>query len=211
MKVNLEASGYLVTIFKVAETALRHVMINPPSVVLLDVVLPGMDGLEMCKRLRDLAFVAHIPIIFVSASIAEEVRLEAFSAGADDFMAKPFSPRELVARVNSVLRRSKDLGTSELIRFGRMEIDCAAMVLRVDAKEIPTTALEFRLLQYLARSPGLVLSRDRLLKAVWPETKFISPRSVDVYVSKLREKIESNPKNPQFLVTVRGAGYMIIR
>ncbi|HUN89707.1 MAG TPA: response regulator transcription factor [Terriglobales bacterium] len=210
MKFNLEAAGYIVKRFDRAEPALLHAMTTPPSLFLLDIMLPGVDGIELCKRVRDIESLSRIPIIFVTAKITEEDRLRGFDVGADDYVTKPFSPRELVARVDAILRRSKDLSGIEVIRFGRVEIDCAAMVLRVDGQEIPTTTLEFRLLEYLARSPGLVFSRDRLLEAVWGNTKFVSRRSVDVYVSKLREKIENDANNPEYLVTVRGAGYKMM-
>jgi len=210
IKFNLESAGYSVKRFDRSEPALLHAMTSPPSLFLLDIMLPGEDGLELCKRIRNTEALSRIPIIFVSAKIAEEDRLLGFDIGADDYVTKPFSPRELVARVEAVLRRSEDVTGVNVIRFGRVEMDCAAMILRVDEQEIPTTTLEFRLLEYLVRSPGLVFSRDRLLEAVWGNTKFVSRRSVDVYVSKLREKIESDPNNPEYLLTVRGAGYKMM-
>ena len=210
IKFNLEAAGYSVKRFDRSEPALLHAMTNPPALFLLDIMLPGEDGLELCKRIRATEALARTPVIFVTAKISEEDRLLGFDLGADDYITKPFSPRELVARVEAVLRRSDDVAAANVIRFGRVEIDCAAMILRVDSQEIPTTTLEFRLLEYLARSPGLVFTRDRLLEAVWGNTKFVSRRSVDVYVSKLREKIESDPDNPEYLLTVRGAGYKMM-
>jgi DNA-binding response OmpR family regulator len=210
IKFNLESAGYTVKRFDRAEPALLHAMTSPPALFLLDIMLPGVDGLELCKRVRGTESLARVPIIFVSAKISEEDRLMGFDTGADDYVTKPFSPRELVARVDAVLRRSKDGEHAEVIRFGKVEIDCSAMVLRVDELEVPTTTLEFRLLEYLARSPGLVFSRDRLLEAVWGNSKFVSRRSVDVYVSKLREKIERDANNPEYLVTVRGAGYKMM-
>ncbi len=206
---NLETAGYNVRRFDRSEPALLQAMISPPALFLLDIMLPGENGLELCKRIRNTESLARTPIIFVSAKISEEDRLLGFELGADDYMTKPFSPRELVARVDAVLRRSDEVGTN-VIRFGHVEIDCAAMILRVDFREVPTTTLEFRLLEYLARSPGLVFTRDRLLEAVWGNAKFVSRRSVDVYVSKLREKIETDPNNPEYLVTVRGAGYKMM-
>ena len=210
MKFNLEAAGYMVKRFDRAEPALLHAMSNPPSLFLLDIMLPGVDGLELCKRIRRSEALTRVPIIFVTARISEEDRLLGFDLGADDYITKPFSPRELVARVDAILRRMAETPSNEVIRFGTVEIDCAAMILRVDSQQVPTTTLEFRLLEYLARSPGLVFSRDRLLEAVWGNSKFVSRRSVDVYVSKLREKIEADPENPEYLVTVRGAGYKMI-
>jgi len=210
IKFNLEAAGYSVKRFDRAEPALLHAMATPPALFLLDIMLPGENGLELCKRIRNTETLSRTPVIFVSARISEDDRLLGFEVGADDYMTKPFSPRELVARVEAVLRRSDDLDGASTIRFGRIEIDCAAMILRVDSQEIPTTTLEFRLLEYLARSPGLVFTRDRLLEAVWGNTKYVSRRSVDVYISKLREKIENDANNPEYLLTVRGAGYKMM-
>jgi len=210
IKFNLESAGYEVKRFDRAEPALFQAMTNPPTLFLLDVMLPGVDGVELCKRIRTTEALTRVPVIFVSAKISEDDRLRGFDAGADDYITKPFSPRELVARVEAVLRRSDGAVAGEMIRFGQVEIDCAAMVLRVNSRDVPTTTLEFRLLEYLARSPGLVFTRDRLLEAVWGNSKFVSRRSVDVYVSKLREKIEADPNNPQYLLTVRGAGYKMM-
>jgi two-component system phosphate regulon response regulator PhoB len=211
IKFNLETAGYAVKRFDRAEPGLLHAMTSPPALFLLDIMLPGENGLELCKRIRSTEALARTPIIFVTARISEEDRLTGFDAGADDYITKPFSPRELVARVEAVLRRSEDaVGAANVIHFGNVEIDCAAMILRVNQQEVPTTTLEFRLLEYLARSPGLVFTRDRLLEAVWGNTKFVSRRSVDVYVSKLREKIELDPNNPEYLLTVRGAGYKMM-
>jgi two-component system phosphate regulon response regulator PhoB len=211
IKFNLEAAGYGVKRFDRAEPALLHAMASPPALFLLDIMLPGENGLELCKRIRFIEALARTPIIFVTARISEEDRLTGFDSGADDYITKPFSPRELVARVEAVLRRSDDAASApNVIRFANIEIDCPAMILRVNQREVPTTTLEFRLLEYLSRSPGLVLTRDRLLEAVWGNTKFVSRRSVDVYVSKLREKIELDPNHPEYLLTVRGAGYKMI-
>jgi len=210
IKFNLEAAGYAVKRFERAEPALLHAMASPPALFLLDIMLPGENGLELCRRIRNTNPLSRIPVIFVSAKISGEDRLLGFDIGADDYITKPFSPRELVARVDAVLRRSEEVSEGTLIRFGCVEIDCAAMILRVNSLEVPTTTLEFRLLEYLARSPGLVFTRDRLLEEVWGNTKFVSRRSVDVYISKLREKIEDDPNNPQYLLTVRGAGYKMM-
>jgi two-component system phosphate regulon response regulator PhoB len=196
--------------FDRTEPALVHAMTSPPALFLLDIMLPGENGIELCKRIRATSELARTPVIFVSAKISEEDRLLGFETGADDYLTKPFSPRELVARVEAVLRRSEDRSASDTIRFGAVEIDCAAMILRVNSQQVPTTTLEFRLLEYLARAPGLVFTRDRLLEAVLGNTKFVSRRSVDVYVSKLREKIELDPNHPEYLLTVRGAGYKMM-
>jgi two-component system phosphate regulon response regulator PhoB len=127
--------------------------------------------------------------------------------GADDYITKPFSTRELVARVRAVLRRFERPDSISVISFEEVVIDANAMQLTVRGAVIPTTATEFRLLDYLARHPGRVFSRDHLLDAVWGDARFVTPRSVDVYVSRIREKIEADVENPRYLKTVRGAGY----
>jgi two-component system phosphate regulon response regulator PhoB len=150
---------------------------------------------------------AQLPVIFVTAKINEPDRIAGLEQGADDYITKPFSPRELVARIKAVLRRFDRPIPKTLITAGDIEIDGAAMKLRVRGKQLSTTATEYRLLEYLARHVGRVFTRDQLLDAVWKDTSFVTPRSVDVYVRRLREKIETNPEDPVYLRTVRGAGY----
>jgi two-component system phosphate regulon response regulator PhoB len=180
---------------------------QPPEVFLLDVMIPGGDGLELCRRIRQNAALATIPVIFVTARISETDRVLGLELGADDYITKPFSPRELVARVKAVLRRFERPLSPQLLKAGDIEVDTGAMVLTVRGKKVPTTATEFRLLDYLARHAGRVFTRDQLLDAVWRDTQFVTPRSVDVYVRRIREKIERDPESPRMLKTVRGAGY----
>jgi two-component system phosphate regulon response regulator PhoB len=143
----------------------------------------------------------------MTARTSEADRIRGLEIGADDYITKPFSPRELVARVKAVLRRCEAPPSPTVIKAGDLEIDALAMVLTVRGAVITATATEFRLLHYLARHAGRVFSRDQILDAVWKDTAFVSPRSVDVYVRKLRAKIEIDPEEPRYLRTVRGAGY----
>ena len=206
IEFNLQAAGIKTVQFTVGNRVLQQALKEPPSIFILDVMLPGINGLDLCRMIRSHEQFSRTPVIIASARISEDDMLAGFDAGADDYMTKPFSPRELVARVQAVMRRYAGL-PGPLIRFGNVEIDSAAMVLRVNGEQVPTTVIEFRLLEFLARSPGLVFTRDRLREAVWGDTTYSSRRSVDVYVSKLREKIEGDSENPQYLLTVRGSGY----
>ncbi len=178
-----------------------------PALFLLDIMVPGGDGLDVCRKLRANAQLSTIPIIFMTAKASENDRVLGLELGADDYITKPFAPRELVARVKAVLRRFERPTGPLTIQFEEVVIDAGAMQLKVRGELTTTTATEFRLLDYLARHPGRVFSRDHLLDAVWGDARFVTPRSVDVYVRRIREKIEIDPENPRYLKTVRGAGY----
>ena len=170
-------------------------------------MVPGGDGLDVCRRLRAHAGLSTIPIIFLTARAGENDRVLGLEMGADDYITKPFATREMVARVKAVLRRFERPTTPSIISFEEVIIDQGAMQLKVRGELTTTTATEFRLLDYLARHPGRVFSRDHLLDSVWGDARFVTPRSVDVYVRRIREKIEVDPENPRYLKTVRGAGY----
>ena len=150
----------------------------------------------------------QLPIVFVTARTAESDRLRGFEIGADDYITKPFSPKEVVARVRAVLRRFDQPLKKETVRAGDIVIDTAAMRLTSRAEPVVTTATEFRLIEFLASHPGRVFTRKSLLDAVWHDTAFVTPRIVDVYIRRLREKIERDPEKPRHIHTVRGAGYM---
>jgi DNA-binding response OmpR family regulator len=204
---HLEAAGFFVRLFATTTNVLPEAERNSPALFLLDIMVPGGDGLELCRRLRQHAALSTTPIIFVTARTSENDRVLGLELGADDYITKPFATRELVARVRAVLRRFERPNGPSLVQFGDVEIDGGAMQLRVQGQLTATTATEFRLLDYLARHPGRVFTRDHLLDAVWGDSRFVTPRSVDVYVRRIREKIEQDPENPRFLKTVRGAGY----
>ena len=151
------------------------------------------------------------PVIFLTARAAEADRIIGLEIGADDYVTKPFSPRELVARIKAVLRRFEQPLAPATLKTGDVEIDSGAMSLLVRGKPVTTTATEFRLLEYLARHPGRVFTRDQLLDAVWRDTAFVTPRWVDVYARRLREKIERDAENPLHSGAVHGAGYRFER
>jgi two-component system phosphate regulon response regulator PhoB len=204
---HLEASGYLVRTYSALGEVLPDALKHRPALFLLDIMVPGGNGLALCEQVRASEILAPTPIIFLTAKTSEADRVLGFEVGADDYISKPFSPRELVARVKAVLRRFEPPLPSAVRELGDLRIDTGAMTLTVRGSSVSTTATEFRLLDYFARHTGRVFTRDQLLDAVWRDTAFVTPRSVDVYVRRLREKIESNPEEPRYLKTVRGTGY----
>ncbi len=205
---NLRSAGFEVQSFVSAASVLGEATREQPALFLLDVMLPGSDGFELCRHIRQTPLLSTKPIIFLTAKTAEADRVKGLELGGDDYITKPFSPRELVARVRSVLRGiGHDPAASEVLRFGDLEIDLSSMTVQVAGRQVSTTTREFRLLEYLATHRGRVLTRDQLLDAVWKETPFVTPRSIDVYVRRLREKIELDPRQPRYLKTLRGIGY----
>jgi DNA-binding response OmpR family regulator len=205
---NLRASGFEVQTFFSAASVVRDAIRDQPSVFLLDVMLPGSDGFELCRQIRQTSALSSTPIIFLTAKASEADRIKGLELGGDDYITKPFSPRELVARVRNVLRGvAQGPAANEVFRFGDLEIDVSSMTVQLAGTQVPTTTREFRLLEYLATHRGRVLTRDQLLDAVWKETPFVTPRSIDVYIRRLREKIEIDPRHPRYLKTLRGIGY----
>ena len=204
---HLEAAGYRTRTFATTQGVLPDAQRERPSLFVLDIMVPGGDGFELCRQIRQTSALSMTPIIFLTAKTSEVDRILGLELGADDYITKPFSPRELVARVKAVLRRCEPPLSPDLILAGDLQIDTAAMTVTVRGNPVVTTATEFRLLHYLAQHPGRVFTRDQLLDAVWRDTTFVSPRSVDVYVRKLREKVEVDPERPDYVKTVRGTGY----
>ena len=204
---HLEGAGFTARLYHTPGNVIADAERQPPALFLLDIMVPGGDGLDICRRLRSHPGLSTVPIIFLTARAAENDRVLGLEVGADDYITKPFATRELVARVKAVLRRFERPISPSVIRFEEVVIDANAMQLMVRGELTTTTATEFRLLDYLARHPGRVFSRDHLLDAVWGDARFVTPRSVDVYVRRIREKIEVDAENPRYLKTVRGAGY----
>jgi len=204
---NLQSAGYDVQSFTSGASLISEASRERPALFVLDVMLPGVDGFDLCRQIRQSNTLAKIPVIFLTAKSGEVDRVKGLELGGDDYITKPFSPRELVARVRTVLRGARETPAPEVLTLGELEIDASSMTVRVDGQTVFTTVREFRLLEYLAHHRGRVFTRDQLLDAVWRETAFVTPRSVDVYIRRLREKIERDPRHPRFLKTLRGIGY----
>ena len=202
-KEGFEAEGFLSG--KAGLDALQH---HPPDLLLLDIMLPDGDGLELCKHLRRDPRLSDLPVIFLTARGEEIDRVLGLEIGADDYVVKPFSPRELVARAKAVLRRREPPAERrEVVEINGLRLDSRTQDVIVRGQPVTLSALEFRLLHFLASNPRQVFSRDHLLDEVWGADRFVTPRTVDVHVRRLREKIEQDPSRPSYLQTVRGAGY----
>jgi DNA-binding response OmpR family regulator len=202
----LEQAGFAVQACSAGDKVLPLARQNPPVLFLLDIMVPGSSGFEVCRGVRESSDLAKIPIIFLTAKAGEEDRVRGLDLGADDYITKPFSTRELAARVRAVLRRFEQPVTTS-ITTPDFELNSDSVTLTVRGQQVDVTATEFRLLHFLASHPGRVYTRDQVLDAVWRDMSFVTPRSVDVYIRRLREKIEQDPEDPRYLKTVRGAGY----
>jgi DNA-binding response OmpR family regulator len=205
----LERDGYEVVVASDGREALARFEELPPDLVVLDLMLPKMDGLEVCKRLR--AKGETVPIIMLTAKSEEIDKVLGLELGADDYITKPFSVREFRSRVKAALRRSgmsRNDGDGERpIDVRGLRIDPAKRTVTRDAEAVATTYVEFEILTALASSPGRVFTRDMLLARVWGDSAFRDPRTIDVHIRHLREKIEADAKEPEFIFTVRGVGY----
>ncbi len=209
VRYNLANEGFEVTAVADGSAGLAALRKSTPDVVILDLMLPKMPGLEICKEIRRDPALNRLPILMLTARGEEADRVIGLEMGADDYVTKPFSPRELAARVKALLRRTEPADEVErAIEVGRLSIDPSSYRVTRAGKPLTLSTLEFRLIYYLAARPNRVFTRDQLLDAVWGADRFVTPRSVDVYIRRLREKIEADPENPVHLKTVRGAGYL---
>lgn len=207
---NLKKARFTVFSAEDAEEALQEIKKTPIDLVLLDLMLPGIQGMELCRLLRSNPKTTNIPIIMLTAKSEESDKIHGLETGADDYMTKPFSPKELIARVNAVLRRSGERANKgHLLRIGDLTLDLEKF--NVSKKDVPIhlSATEFKLLLYLVERRGRVFSRDQLLDAVWKNESFVEPRTVDVHIRRLRTQIEDDPANPIYLKTRRGLGYYV--
>jgi DNA-binding response OmpR family regulator len=205
----LQRDGYEVVQAADGREALARFAEQAFDLVVLDVMLPRMDGLEVCRRLR--AKGETVPIIMLTAKSEEIDKVLGLELGADDYITKPFSMREFRSRVKAALRRSgmarTDAGEERPVEVGGLRIDGAKRTVTRDGENVAATFVEFEILAALARSPGRVFTRDMLLSRVWGDSAYRDPRTIDVHIRHLREKIEADPKEPEYLFTVRGVGY----
>jgi DNA-binding response OmpR family regulator len=204
LRVDLKTEGYDVELESDGESALQRATKETFDLILLDVMLPGKDGFEVCRELRRGG--SKTPIILLTAKAQEAEKVMGLELGADDYVTKPFSPRELRARVKAALRRTGE-DQSQAYRFGDLEVDFTRCELRRAGKPVELTALEFKLLAAFVRNRGRVLSREQLLDLVWGAGTFVTDRVVDNHVVTLRKKIEPEPSQPRYVLSVRGMGY----
>ncbi|MDH3666429.1 MAG: response regulator transcription factor [Paracoccaceae bacterium] len=202
----LGESGFRVTVARTGGQGLALQGQGRFDAVILDLMLPDIDGLEVCRRLR--ASATHIPVMMLTAKGDPMDRVVGLEIGADDYLPKPFEPRELLARLRAILRRGAAAPGIQVLRFGRLEIDTGAMLARIDGRDCALTAHQFKLLEVMARAAGRVLSRDYLMERVSGGALEAFDRSIDVHISRIRAEIEDDPKHPRRVITVRGAGYV---
>lgn len=202
----LEKEGYRVTTLQDGAQGMATLLKQVPDLLVLDLMLPGMDGLEICKKVRSRPEGTHLPILMLTAKGEESDKVIGLELGADDYLTKPFSPRELVARVRALLRRTQQPVTTKVLHYGKILLDPARHEVYVDGKEVSLTAKEFELLRVLLKNRGRVLTRDVLLSEIWGYDYFGTTRTVDVHIRRLREKI---PPLSEAILTVKSIGYKV--
>ncbi len=205
VKYNLEKEGFSVVGAQTGRGVLDLCRRERPDLLLLDIMLPDSDGLDICKSIRQHPELAHIPVIFLTARASETDRIVGLELGANDYIVKPFFVRELIARVKIQFRGQTT--ANRVLKAASLELDRSSCEVRLDGATLTLTATEFRLLEFLMSRPGVVFSREQLLDAVWGHDRAVTDRTVDVYILRLRQKIESDPANPWLIRSVRGFGY----
>jgi two-component system alkaline phosphatase synthesis response regulator PhoP len=213
VRYNLEQEGFIVLEADEGELALALVRRERPALVILDIMLPGVSGLDICRAIRHDEETARVPILMLTAKAAEVDKVVGLEMGADDYVTKPFSPRELLARVKAVLRRA--LGPDverphEVYEHGRLRIDFDTYQVFLEGREVELSLREFELLAFFVRHPNRVFERTQLLDMVWGRDTYVEPRTVDVHVRRVRMRIERDDAHPELIVTVRGVGYKFI-
>ena len=210
VQYNLTQERFKVLEAEDGEQALKIVQRDKPNLLILDLMLPGLSGIELCRILRDRSDTAKLPILMLTAKAGETDRVLGLEMGADDYLTKPFSPRELVARVRAILRRAASAAETEPLPAydrGGLKIDFTTYEVFARGKNIKLTLKEFELLRFLVQNPNRVLSRDQLLDRVWGGETYVTPRTVDVHIRRLRKAIEKDDSNPKWILTLRGVGY----
>lgn len=208
LEYNLGRAGYEVTVLNKLQGALDLVVDRQPDLLILDVMLPDGDGFDFCRQLRADPRAQKLPILFLTARSQEVDRVLGLEIGGDDYVTKPFSPRELLARVKARLRNTEATKLNDsAVQNGPLEIDVASRRASLRGEPIALTATEFRLLEFFLSNPGRVYSREQLLRSIWGEGCHVTPRNVDVHIRRLRERIEDRPESPKWIQTVRGFGY----
>jgi DNA-binding response OmpR family regulator len=205
LKYNLEKEGFLMVGSQTGKGAVELCRRERPDLVLLDIMLPDSDGLDICKGIRSHPELAHIPIIFLTARASETDRIVGLELGANDYIVKPFFVRELVARIKIQFRSQAQ--PVRTLKAGGLELDRSSCRVQMNGQALSLTATEFRLLEFLMSRPSVVFSREQLLDAVWGHDRAVTDRTVDVYILRLRQKIEDDPASPTLIRSVRGFGY----
>jgi two-component system, OmpR family, phosphate regulon response regulator PhoB len=208
LRYNLEREGFAVLEAPDGDEALLQAREQKPDLILLDWMLPLVSGIEVCRQLRRHPETRAIPIVMLTARGEEGDKLRGLDSGADDYVTKPFSPSELIARIRAVLRRARPAPADEMLRYGDVSMDLAAHRVRRNGRELHLGPTEFRLLRFLLENPGRVFSREQLLDRVWGRDIYVEPRTVDVHIRRLRKAI-NGPKERDLIRTVRSAGYAL--
>ncbi|MBI5103325.1 MAG: response regulator transcription factor [Nitrospirae bacterium] len=207
---NLKKEGYEVSSSLDGQEALAKIRTEQFDFLVLDLMLPGLNGMEICRIMRNDPAMKNMPIIMLTAKTDEVDKILGLEMGADDYMTKPFSPRELLARIKTVMRRTSEIKSgAEVIRLGSLTINKENFTVTKDGRPMELSSTEFRLLLYLVEKKGKVFSRDQLLDALWRDEAFVEPRTVDVHIRRLRIQIEDDPANPVYVKTKRGIGYYV--
>ena len=207
LEYNLVNYGYFVVVLHRLGGALEAIQDHRADLILLDVMLPDGNGFDLCRQLRANAASADIPILFLTARSQEIDRVLGLEIGGDDYITKPFSPRELLARIRAHLRRTASRAPRKALAAHGLEIDSEARRARLHGNSLNLTATEFALLEFLAKNPGKAYTRKQLIARIWNGRAYVAPRNIDVHVRRLREQIEEEPKFPRWIQTVRGFGY----
>ncbi len=209
LQYNLEKEGFEMVGAQTGKGAVDLCRTAQPDLVLLDIMLPDSDGLDICKAIRHAPDLSHLPVIFLTARGSETDRIVGLELGANDYVVKPFFVRELIARIKTQFRMIGENGVvkSNVARAAGLELDRNSRRVRLNGEPVALTATEFRLLEFLMARPGVVFSRQQLLDAVWGNDRALTDRAVDVYILRLRQKIEADPTNPKLIHSMRGFGY----